>query len=304
MLNRPRKDIVEIFGYSPDDLSPSCRSLWNLEACPFINKACVKTNHDKSIVYGTCSVTSPYGDCIICPNRLYANNYDSLRRVSTEVFGDAVEFFTYEEFIPVREENGTCVVALGHNSGKEVNLAGQLSMDWVLAKIQNGELVEYVGVEVQSIDITGNYRDCWYAYKNLKSTTTSIPSSEHGMNWANVHKRLIPQLIRKGLIYSRSSLVNHGLYFILPDIVYKKFENIIGQDIRKKRSSAADILTVHTYGLSPETEAKNQRDLILVRNHKFTLSEFSKRFISGANLPSGDDLDAAVRRVLGLGLTR
>jgi len=304
MLNRPRKDLIEVFGYSPDDLSSSCRSLWNLETCPFINKVCTKTNHDKSIVYGTCSVTSPYGDCIICPNRLYANRYECLRKVAIEVFGAEFEFFTYEQFIPVRRDTGTCIVALGHNSGKEVNIGGHLSMDWVLAKISDGDLVEYVGVEVQSIDITGNYRDSWYAYKNLELVTTNIPSSEHGMNWANVHKRLIPQLIRKGLIYSRSSLVNHGLYFILPDIVYKKFEDIIGQDLRKKRSSAADIMTVHTYGLSSQTQAGKQRDLILVRNHKFTLSEFSKRFISGPNLPSGDDLDDAVRRVLGLGSTR
>ncbi len=300
MLNRPKKDLVEIFGYAPADLSSSSRSLWNLEACPFINKACTKTNHDKSIVYGTCSVTSPYGDCIICPNRLYANKYNCLRKVSAEVFGDEIDFFTYEEFIPVRERKETCVVALGHNSGKEVNIGGHMSMDWVLAKVQEGELIEYVGVEVQSIDITGNYRDCWYAYKNVDASTTSIPSSEHGMNWANVHKRLIPQLIRKGLIYSRSSLVSHGLYFILPDIVYQKFEDVIGRDIQRKRKSASDILTVHTYGLSPEALPGEQRDLIFKRSLKFTLSDFSKRFIRGSNLPSGDDLDDAVRRVLGI----
>ncbi len=300
MLNRPRKDLVEIFGYSSEDLSSSCRSLWRLEACPFINKACTKTNHDKSIVYGTCSVTSPYGDCIICPNRLYADKYNCLRKVSSEAFGEDIDFFTYEEFIPARGKKGACVVALGQNSGKEVNIGGHLSMDWVLAKVQDGELVEYVGVEVQSIDITGNYRDCWYAYKNLDATTSSIPSSEHGMNWANVHKRLMPQLIRKGLIYSRSTLVQHGLYFIVPEIVYRKFEDIIGKDIRKKRKSAKDILTVHTYGLSPEALPGEQRELILKRNLKFTLSDFSKRFISGPHLPSGDDLDGAVRRVLGI----
>jgi hypothetical protein len=301
MLNRPSKDLVEVFGYSPADLSSVCRSLWKLEACPFINKACTKTNHDKSIVYGTCSVTSPFGDCVVCPNRLYANNYECLRKIAAEVFGDKIEFFTYEEFIPVRQKVDTCVVALGHNSGREVNISGHLSMDWVLAKIKCGQLVEYVGVEVQSIDITGNYRDCWYAYKNLKPSAVNIPASEHGMNWANVHKRLIPQLIRKGLMYSRSSLVKKGLYFILPDIVYKKFEEIIGSDITKKRSSAADILTVQTYALSPEALPGEQRRLILKRNFKFTLSDFSKRFISGPNLPSGDELDDAVRKVLGLG---
>lgn len=112
------------------------------------------------------------------------------------------------------------------HSGHEIKLQQSCSMDWVLAKIENARLVEYTGIEVQSIDITNNYRDNWYAYKNI-SENAIIPRSEHGMNWANVHKRLIPQIIRKSLIYSRSSFVNSGLYFIVPDIVYKKFEDII-----------------------------------------------------------------------------
>lgn len=211
MLQRPNKDIVEIFGYAPDDLSNVSRSLWNLGACPFIEKACTKTNHDQTITYGTCSVTSPYGDCIICPNRMYENRYASLKRVAHDAFGSDLECLTYEEYIPRRNDLSPCVVALGQTSGKEVQLGTRLSMDWVLAKVCNGALIEYVGIEVQSIDITGNYRDNWYAYKNLSSSDTLVPKSGHGMNWANVHKRLIPQLIRKGLIYSRSNLVRSGL---------------------------------------------------------------------------------------------
>lgn len=300
MVQRPKKDIVEIFGYAPDDLSNVSRSLWNLGACPFIEKACTKTNHDQTIIYGTCSVTSPYGDCIICPNRMYENRYASLKRVAIDAFGDSLEFLTYEEYIPRRNDLSECVVALGQTSGKEVKLGTSLSMDWVLARVDNGDLVEYVGIEVQSIDITGNYRDNWYAYKNLTSSDTLIPKSGHGMNWANVHKRLIPQLIRKGLIYSRSNLVASGLYFVLPNIVYQKFEEVIGADIPLVNECAPDVLTVHTYSLSSPVEHGQQRHLILEREMKFKLEEFSGRFIAGANLPSGEDLDNAVRRVLGL----
>jgi hypothetical protein len=104
MVQRPKKDIVEIFGYAPDDLSNVSRSLWSLGACPFIEKACTKTNHDQTIIYGTCSVTSPYGDCIICPNRMYENRYASLKRVAIDAFGDSLEFLTYEEYIPRRND--------------------------------------------------------------------------------------------------------------------------------------------------------------------------------------------------------
>jgi hypothetical protein len=300
MIVRPKKDLIEVFGYAPDDLSPQCRSLWRLSACPFINKQCTKTNHDNSVIYGTCSVTSTFGDCVICPNRLYERDYAVLRSIGKEVFDSSLDFYMYEQFIPLRENMKSCIVALGQNSGKEVKIGTNLSMDWVLTKIENGQLIEYVGVEVQSIDITGNYRDAWHSYNNLTEQTQLIPSSGHGMNWANVHKRLIPQIIRKGLIYSHSNLVKSGLYFVVPDIVYRKFEGIIGSDIPLLAEGGKDVLTIHTYELSPEVKHGNQRNLIMKRNLRFSLEEFSERFISGPNLPSGLQLDNAVKRVLGV----
>lgn len=300
MIERPKNDIVEIFGYAPDDLTKDARSLWNLGACPFVNKACTKSNSDQTIVYGTCSVTTTFGHCVVCPNRIYEKNYKSLRKVAADAFGKETKFLMYEEFIPKRSSINECVVALGQNSGKEVKLGNKLSMDWVLAKVKRGELIEYVGIEVQSIDITNNYRDNWYAYKNINKNTSSIPRSEHGLNWANVHKRLIPQLIRKGLIYAKSNLVSNGLYFILPDIVYRKFEDIIGRDIPLVNHKASDVLTVHTYSLSDKVEHGKQRHLVAEREIRFELEEFSKRFISGTNLPTGEELDNAVRRGLGL----
>lgn len=247
MYNRKKSDLIEVFGHSPDDISVEARTFWNMEACPFIYKKCTKSNHDGSVVYGTCSVSSKYGDCIICPNRLYADKYAVLRRISEEVFGGCVDFFMYEEYIKSRNFSSECIVALGMNSGKEIKVARSMSMDWVLAKVSGGKLMEYVGIEVQSIDITGNYRDAWYFYKNISNgDSLDVPSSAHGMNWANVHKRLIPQIIRKGIVYSKSKLVNHGLYFIVPDIVYQKFEEIIGRDIPLVDYSGSDIVSVHT----------------------------------------------------------
>lgn len=295
-----KKDLVEVFGYAPDDLTPSVRSLWNLGACPFINRSCSKANHDTTVVYGTCSVTSTFGDCVICPNRLYEDNYATLRSASADAFGDDIELLMFDEYIKRRNERGTFVVALGQNSGKEVKIGRSLSMDWVLAKLENSVLIQYIGIEVQSIDITNNYRDCWYAYKNLTPSTRTIPASEHGMNWANVHKRLIPQIIRKGVVYSSSEFVRSGLYFILPDVVYRKFEDIIGADIPLVEDKGPSILTIHTYGLSePVSEHGSQRTLVPVRQLRVSLDEFAQRFISGPNLPTGRQLDEAVKRVLG-----
>ncbi len=295
---RPNKDIVEIFGYSPNDTSDECRSLWRIGGCPFVQIPCTKRNHESSVIYGTCSVTSPYGDCIICPNRLYVDKFKTLRVVAEDAFG-SLPFYTYAEYIEHRNMDTPFVVALGMHSGHEINLSRSCSMDWVLAKVVDKQLVEYTGIEVQSIDITGNYRDNWYAYKNIREGII-IPRSEHGMNWANVHKRLIPQIIRKSLIYSRSNFVNNGLYFIVPEIVYQKFEEVIGSDIPIVRDKAPDVITVHTYKLGDCVEEGKIRTIELVRKLRFKMQDFSNRFISGPNLPLATDLDNAVKNALGL----
>jgi len=296
-LKQPNKRIVEIFGYSPSDESHQCRTLWNLGACPFIKRPCHKKNHDNSIIYGTCSVTTPYGDCVICPNRMYADNYEVLREISRDAFGKSIEMLTYDQYIDRRKSLDTCVVALGMYSGREIKTGQSLSMDWVLAKVTRGGLVEYTGVEVQSIDITGNYRDNWYAYKNIEHTK-AIPESEHGLNWANVHKRLIPQLIRKGKVYSNSIFVKSGLYFVVPEIVYRKFEELIGADIPQHDEKSPNALTVHTYSLSEPVPEGEIRSLKLERKIRFSLEEFSNRFISGPNLPKSNDLDYTIQKML------
>jgi hypothetical protein len=128
--------------------------------------------------------------------------------------------------------------------------------------------------------------------------TQVIPASEHGMNWANVHKRLIPQIIRKGIVYSKSKLVKSGIYFILPEAVYCKFEEIIGPDIPYMQKNGSAVLTIHTYSLSNPVGHGFQRTLVPERKLRVSLEEFSQRFISGPNLPTGEELDKAVKRIL------
>lgn len=296
-----KRDLVEIFGYAPDDLSKDVRLLWDMGACPFLNRGCTKHNHDQTITYGTCSVTAPGDDnIIICPNRLYADKYAALRRVAHHAYGDFIPFLMYEEFIENRASVKECIVALGMNSGKEVKLGRALSMDWILARVKDHRLIDYTGIEVQSIDITGNYRDAWHGYKNLKTSDDVTPSSGHGLNWANVHKRLIPQIIRKGLVYSRSNIVTNGMFFILPDVVYNKFEDIIGTNLPHVKNASKDTLTVHTYKLGDPVPYGQQRQLQPVREERFLLEDFATRFVTGPNLPDGIELDRAVMSVLGI----
>jgi hypothetical protein len=46
----------------------------------------------------------------------------------------------------------------------------------------------------------------------------------------------------------------------VPDIVYRKFEEIIGQDIPLLEKGGRDVLSIHTYELSPYQKHGEQRD--------------------------------------------
>ena len=170
-----------------------------------------------------------------------------------------------------------------------------MSLDWVIQRYQmdDGRLrpVDFIGIEVQSIDITGNYRDNWSAYKAVRDGEPPkyIPDSGHGLNWANVHKRLIPQIIRKGNIYCRLNRCA-GFFFTLPDIVYQKFEEILG-DLEHVERPSKDVLSVLTYGLGPQPEAPSMRDLIRVREAHVTLDSVKNAFSHHSSDNAPDLLD-------------
>ena len=91
-----------------------------------------------------------------------------------------------------------------------------------------------------------------------------------------------------------------GTNFIVPDIVYKKFEDIIGSDIPLVREKAPDVITVHTYALGDKVSEGRIREIVPVRKIRFKMQDFSDRFVTGPNLPSAEELDAAIRNALGL----
>jgi hypothetical protein len=91
-------------------------------------------------------------------------------------------------------------------------------------------------------------------------------------------------------------MVSSGLYFVLPELVYHHFEEVIGADIPLIKTKSADNLTVMTYQLGEKVPHGQIRKLKHIRTIRFSLEEFSSRFVAGASLPKGTELDAAVKR--------
>ncbi|HHG3487653.1 TPA: NotI family restriction endonuclease [Vibrio parahaemolyticus] len=291
------RDISELFGFAPDDMSEEAINYWRTKMCPFRGGVCTKFNHDRSVIYGVCSVTNGANkedEVIVCPKRLYAESFLPLRDVVSVVWPNedcafVADGSTGELFEKARSSGDNYVIAFGQGSGNELSVStanGKLSMDWVLQRYKNddGKVLphDFVGIEVQSIDITGNYRDAHAAYSSLKSgeLVTDIPNSGHGLNWANVHKRLIPQIIRKGNVYREMDRCA-GFFFVLPDTVFKKFEEVLGF-LPERTGPRRDRLSILTYSLESSEEAGSLRKLKRDRIAHYDLDDIITAFSSNS----------------------
>lgn len=301
-------DLCEIFGYAPDDTSDNARRQWKSQEWPFVGGICIKHSHPQDgrvVVYGTCSVTNKVRtgaeDIIICPQRLYAHSYEPLRAVVHETIGATLPIYMADEYSFHKANNAlpeSYVVMLGRNSGREISLSNAgfitLSLDWVMAYVKAGEVQLIVPCEVQSIDTTGNYHANWNAYSREREI---IPNSKHGMNWANVWKRLIPQLILKGSIAATSKLCKQGIYFVVPDRVYIQFEKLIGE-VASSEVAGEGVLTIMTYELGAEVAQGSIRQLRPHRIVRMLVTEFATAFASGKQMPLGSQLDTKVVEIL------
>ena len=82
---------------------------------------------------------------------------------------------------------------------REVTMTGFGNVDFVIADIgQDGAITEFLSVELQAIDISGSVMP---AYKALRANQDLDRRPTYGLNFANVYKRYVTQLIRKGYFH-------------------------------------------------------------------------------------------------------
>ncbi|PTS79782.1 hypothetical protein DBR17_11535 [Sphingomonas sp. HMWF008] len=298
--------IVEFFGYEPyqREASPFVTD----RQCPFTRGDCIKPDH------GACSVKQVNSGIIICcPNRLYADDYRALSEVGHEVFGQGTELITASD-ARLRKAQGTLTgnqaVLFGKRWGGELPLprppradggkAGSYYVDWIVAKIdQNGELLEFTALEVQSIDTTGNYGDQAEAYFEGKP----FPGmggrgySDADMNWENVNKRILPQLIYKGHVLRREAKCSKGLFFICPHSVYQKIMDRLGNHLHAYPIGNGTI-TFRSYGVGDIDPATHQRPLLFDAQFTTTIDQVATAFTSPMNLPPQDVYAAAIAAAL------
>lgn len=295
--------ISEFFGYKAEDASTIALNTANSQICPFLGSPCTKVLSRDHLISGVCSVrqkTEGSPSVICCPIRIYAEDYKMLHLISRQAFGRDFGLYAGRAAVERARAEGGSIAVFGHGWGGELRLpqragTGSYFVDWVLARLdENGELAEFTAIEVQTIDTTGNYREARTALLENRS----VISDTVGLNWENVSKRIIPQLIYKGQVLQREDLCRTGLFFVCPKAVYDRVLNRLGgrEHIPTFPTQPASIhFVAYDYTEPPRDGSITQ--LGIVEEHCTTVYKVQEAF-SSMNLPEGNVYRDAIRKSL------
>ena len=181
--------VNEMFGLYVNGLEfPDLDEVLRCQECPFKNGAkCYKTRKsDPGTAIGTCSlcfdkVKQPI---LICPEPLTRDG---------KVFTDCLQFITNS--IP----------------GAELYLVPEIKMgvgriDYVLAAVRDGKPVDFVAIELQTLDTTGSI---WNERQELLKThgydveDGAARSKGASLNWKMTAKTILVQLLQKSQLFAR-----------------------------------------------------------------------------------------------------
>jgi len=188
---KPESYVAEVLGRpSTERFDPGLEGF----SCPFVGATCTKRSASLSEPYPVCSIFNQDRQICVCPKRFHQAHF--LRDVVRHCWSG---------------ERPARIKAV-----KEVKMKGFGNVDFVIADIlENGEVGQFLSVELQAIDITGTVMDAyqsWLAGERLSS------KKSYGMNWSNVYKRYITQLIRKGYFHHHWGT---RIVAIMQDAVYQ-----------------------------------------------------------------------------------
>lgn len=296
--------ISEFFGYRAEDKSAQALAAANKKICPFLCSPCTKVLSRDRMIAGTCAIrqkTKGAPSVICCPIRIYADNYKVLRTIAQKAFGEEYGLYAGRAAVEKAKKENGAIAVFGHGWGGELRLpqrkgVGSYFVDWVLAFLdKKGELTEFTAIEVQTIDTTGNYRLSREALLNGRK----IESDTVGLNWENVSKRIIPQLIYKGQVLQREDLCKTGLFFVCPNPVYERVLNRLGGKERIPRfpTQPASIHFISYDYLNERPRDGKIVPLGIIEEHCTTVYKVQEAF-SAMDLPEGNVYRDAIRRSL------
>jgi hypothetical protein len=288
--------VIEFFGFDPADSSERAMSIRTSEQCPFVGGQCIKA-FKSGLISGACTVKpEKSGPVIVCPQRLYAGEYLVLKDIAVACFGQGVRLCRVPEDFA---SDGKDVQVFGKRWGKELRLPGRRKgggyfVDWILALIgADRSLREFVAVEVQSMDTTGSYEWQIRTFLGLPP----VPVKPANINWENVNKRILPQLIYKGHVLRREPLCKKGLFLVCPTPVYERIADRLGGPLLEYPPQSGAI-TFRWYDVAPDVSLGEPRGLHFGGQSVTTVDQVALAFTAPTRLPPARVYESAIRTQL------
>jgi hypothetical protein len=197
--------IVELFGTPTANKSTVWNKIVQAQHCPFLDKMCVKVRKSEpDVAIGTCTVV--YGKknnhIIICPHRLIERG---------QIFMDCLHLLT------------------NHQPGNELHVIPEVSIpggsvDYFIASVRSGKVLDFVGVELQTLDTTGTVWPERQKFLNSVKVACVAGKSDKslGMNWKMSAKTILVQLHHK---IETFDAINKHLVLVIQDVLLDYLKN-------------------------------------------------------------------------------
>ncbi len=287
--------ISEFFGYRAEDKSETALKAAAKKRCPFTKSVCTKILSRAQTPSGVCTIrqkTPGSPNVICCPVRMYADDYAMLHDIAYKAFKQKLNLYAGRIAVERAKQEDGAIAVFGKGWGGELRLpqrkgSGAYFVDWVLARLDGqGGLTEFTAIEVQTIDTTGNYQTA----RQTLMENREIVSDTVGLNWENVNKRIIPQLIYKGQILQREELCKSGLFFVSPIPVHNRVLERLGgkEKIPSFPYQPASIHFIAYDAVSPGKRKEGEiQPLGIIEEHCTTVYKVQEAF-SAVTLPEGN----------------
>lgn len=173
--------IVELYGI-PTHSDADWPALIADQQCPFLRRKCLKTRKSApATTIGSCTIAAGVrgAKVVVCPFRLLERR---------QIFTDCIHLLTL------------------HTPGNELHVVSELtvpggSIDYALVSVRDGKVVDFAGIELQTLDTTGTVwpeRQRFLHEHGIRARKVDRTSEKpFGLNWKMTAKTILVQLHHK-----------------------------------------------------------------------------------------------------------
>lgn len=264
--------IAELYGLpTGSSPQPDWAAVVGTQTCPFLNRKCLKIRKsDPSQTIGTCTLTHGSGGSrvVICPHRLLERR---------QILHDCFHLLTR------------------HEPGNELHLISELNLpggmvDYCLVSVRNSKVVDFVGIELQTLDTTGT---AWPERQRfLQSVGVKVKKmtadSGFGMNWKMTAKTTLVQLHHKVETFEH---VGRHLVLVLQDHLLDYMRKAFTFD-HLTPAKLGDPQHFHVYEMAPD-----QRTYRLQLSERWSTDTAGIARCLGLKTQARVELDHIVRQI-------